>query len=401
MTDSLRENKKGIVRPLIIILIAFLILPIMTATVMYFSSENFRYTANDFLTILPGNLGEHFRRIPTSQEKENIKLQIAKNYIDLQEDRLIDKLLIIKGEDEDLYNDLLLLLNRENPMKMRSVKEKLRNKQLSTDLLKRLLEEIDSEKEANIKELANYFSSLKMAEAVREIERTFRSNEVSSEDLALAFENFSRQEAASYLMYLDDDLAYRIKRELKVHTMQEIEKEIKTIESRENDLLKMAKTYEKKSLEDQIQDLGNIDNFRMIDLAVIYKNMPIKTSGKILSYVEDGDFISNLYENINMLEVLSNTEENLTVDLAKTIHIHKNYRSKVKELTSIYERMPMNELTNVVERMLRGNNVYQRHSIGNEEIVFTEEQLVVDVLRQLRPNKVAELMSQLNTEMAV
>ena len=111
MADNLQENEKtSYLKGFIITFLAFLFIPIVTMIIMYFTNDNFHYATNNTLTALPGVLGEHFKSLPTKEEKENIKLQIAKYYIDLDEDRLLDKLLIIKGEDEELYNDLLILL---------------------------------------------------------------------------------------------------------------------------------------------------------------------------------------------------------------------------------------------------------------------------------------------------
>lgn len=402
MTTSLQETeKRSNLKGIIIVIIAFLFIPLMTVTIMYVGNENFRYTANNFLTILPGNAGGYFRRLPTKEEKENIKVQIAKYYIALEEDRLVDKLLIIKGEDNNLYDDLLILLSKENPMKMRSVKESLRNTQLQSNALSRILEEIDQEKATKINEYTDYYASLKVTDAVLEIERTYKSGELKSEELPLIFESLSTDASANLLIHLDDSISERALYGLKEMKRREIEKKIQEIHSRQDELIKLASIYEKESLEEKTDDLGTINRFRPQDLAVIYKNMSIKSGGQILATVNDDDFITNLYDQINTFEMLNKETKQLSSQLAEAIEIFKNYDVKVKELVGIYERMTLLELTNIVEEMAKNNRNYQRYSIGDEEIIFTEEQLVLDVISQLKPKKAAELLELLKTQRSV
>src|SRR5690606_206212 len=97
-------KQRSFAKILSIILIAFISLPLMTMTLMYFSNDGFRDNANKVLSGLPGRLGNYFGSAPTKEEREEIKKNIARYYIDLDQNRIVDKLLIIKGEDQQLYN---------------------------------------------------------------------------------------------------------------------------------------------------------------------------------------------------------------------------------------------------------------------------------------------------------
>lgn len=402
MTTSLQEKEKsGFLKGIIIVVIAFLFIPLMTVTIMYVSNENFRHTTNNFLTILPGGAGGYFRRLPTKEEKENLKIQIAKHYITLEEDRLVDKLLIIKGEDSNLYDDLLILLSKENPMKMRNVKENLRNIQLQSNPLSRILEEIDQEKAVKVEEYANYYSSLKITDAILEIERTFKSGELRSEELPLIFESLSTDLSANYLIHLDNSISERALYGLREGKRREIEKKMQELNSRQNELIRLASIYEKDSLEEKIEDLGTINKFRPQDLAVIYKHMSIETGGQILATIEDNEFITNLYNQINTLESLNKETKELSANLAEMVEIYRNYDIKVKELVGIYEKMSLQELADIIEEMAKNNRNYQRYLVGAEEIIFTEEQLVLDVISKLKPNKSAQLLELLKTQRSV
>lgn len=400
MTDNL-QNNKNIIKAIFIVVIGFLLVPLMTMTIMYFSNENFQYKANAFLTILPGSIGDYFKGLPTKEEKENIKLQVAKHYITLDEDRLADKLLIIRGEDHQLYDELLILLSRENPMKMRNVKERIRNSQLNSSTLNRLLEEIQEENTGRIKDLTDYYSSLKMSDRVFEIERTYNTGELKNEELPIIFENLDIKTSAQILAYLNNDLAERVYYGLDKEAKRNIEKQIQEIKTRENELIRLAYLYENESLEKQVSELGTTNKFKAEDLAIIYKHMNIKTAGQILAMINDSDFITTLYEQIDSYEKINRNTEHLSAQIAEVVKIYKHYDKKVKELAGIYEKMSLQELTKIIEEMTKNNKNYQSYTVGNEEIVFTEEQLALDILNQLKPNKAAELLEQLKTQRSV
>lgn len=399
MTDNLQENeKKGFLKGLFIVIIAFLFIPIATMIMMYFTNEKFQYTTNNFLTILPGSLGGYFKALPTKEEKENIKLQVAKYYITLEEDRLLDKLLIIKGEDLELYNDLLILLSRENPIKMKDVKEELRKVQLQSDLLNRVLEEMEEDKKEKINGYIEYYTSLKLPETISELERTFKNGEIKSEELARFFEEIPKEESAKYLYYLDNALVEDIKFQIKNNNLKDIEKEIEVLKSKENQLKQLAKTYEKESLKVQFEDLGNANRFSTKDLAIIYKNISIKNAGRILSEVEDNDFITSLYEEINILEKLNREELDTTTYIAETLKIYQNYYEKVEELGEIYKKISLQELVDVIEGMVTSNRTFKKYTIALEEIIFTRENLAIDILRRLPSKRAAEVLEILKVE---
>ena len=400
MTDSLQE-KKSHIKGIAIIIISFLLVTLITILIMYFSIDSFRYKSNDFLTLLPGSAGEYFKKLPTKEEKESIKIQIAKHYINFEEDRLVDKLLIVKGEDNDLYNELLILLSKENPMKMRSIKEKLRNSQLQSSLLSRIVEEIDQDKMNKIIEITDYYSSLKITDVILEIEKVYNSEQPKIQELTLVFENLPRELSANILTYLDSNLSARVLNNLKEATKKEIGKIMQEINAKQNELKQLAKIYEIEPFEEKTEDLGTTNKYKAEDLAVIYKHMSIKSSAQILAQVEDNEFITTLYDNINSFELLNHETDQLSPKLADAIQIYKKYDSKVEELTGIYQRMSLEELTNIIQRMATNNEVYNTYVVGNEEIIFTEEQLVLDILSKLKPSIAAQLLEKLRLERSV
>lgn len=403
MTVAKEEFKKGsFIKILSTILIAFIALPLITMGIMYFSNENFNDSANNILSALPGNLGSYFQSIPTKSEREQVKKNIAKYYIGLDESRIVDKLLIIKGEDEGLYNDLIILMSKENPNKMKNVKENLRLKNFKSDPIARIISEIDNDSLEKINSLQKYYTSLPLSKGIDEIERTYASNEVTIDELVILFQNLKADQASRYLFYLDEEIRRQVKYKMPTESLRNIEKKIQELETNQQRLFDLAIEYENKNLDECIVELGNLNLYTVEELAVIFKNLSLNKSSKILASVDDNDFMLTLFEEINHIQELRNEIPSISPTIIKGISIYKDYDKKTGELAVIYDKASIEDLAKMLETMLKRNDTYQRHTLSDsEEITFNEELLVVDVLNKLKPSKVAQILERMNQTMKI
>lgn len=403
MATTFKEKKgRGIWKAILTITISFLMLPILTIIMVYFSNENFRFKSNEFLSAFPGPIGNYFNSQPTKEEINQMKVKIAKQYISLEEDRLIDKLLLIKAEDESLYNDLIILLSRENSRKMHSVKEKLRNTEIRENILIRMTNEIQEQELAKANDMINYIASLDPVSALYEIEKMYEEGTVDLKELRNIFINMPIENAANYLRYLEEELAYKIMFDLPSATKTNIQHLIDQMIRKENNLNDLAKIYETKPVEELIEEIGSIDKFRIKDLAYIYRNMTIKKAAHVLSKVEDLEFTMRLYDNIRQLDRLNRLGDDYGVKLSEAAEVYRKYEKRVNELVEIYQRLSQQELAAIIEEMINRNQVIFNHSISEEEqIIFTEEKLAIDILQKLRTNIVVGLIKEFNTEKAI
>jgi len=402
MAQSLQESKKsGSSKRFIVIIIAFFMLPIVTAAILYMTNESFKYSANNFLSLLPGNIGGYFENQPTRDEKEELKILIAKHYATLEEDRIVDKLSLVKSEDIKLYNDLLVQLNKLNPKKMTKVKDELRKKEVKGDLLYRLAEQIDLDTNEKFNELAKHYLTLDTKIAVEAIQNSYANNEVNANDLAKVFELLPRENSVKILSSMDSGVSDKIRYLMASDVRNEIDKQINENEYRKNELVRLAMIYEEKDAEELITEIGSVDKFKVDELAVIYSNISYKKAGEVLAKVSDQEFIFDLYNNIKSFEELYDLDENRPVGLAKSVQTIKDYNTKVAELAGVYQRMARPELARIVEQMSTSNEVVVRQDIVDDErIIFTQKQLIIDVLKQFKPNVVKEIMEQLDTKTA-
>lgn len=390
-------NKNSIFKTILIIVISFISLPLIILTIMYFSNEDFKDNANKVLSVLPGKAGVYFQSVPTKMEREDIKKDIAKHYITLDENRILDKLLIVKGENEQLYSDLVVLMSKENPNKMKKVKEQLKVLKIKEDPINRILDEIDKESEEKINSLQKYYTSLKLSQAIDEIERTYASNEISIDELVRLFQNLKAEQAAKYAFYLNDDIVKQIEYKLPKDVLRGIEKKKQELKNNQKKLLDLSLEYENKKNEETLMELGNTNQYSMEQLAVIFKGLSINKSARVLSKINDKDFMLTLFDEINHLQYLQKEEPSVSPLIMKGITVYKEYDNKINELSVIYDKTTVEELAKMLEIMLKRNETYQKHDLTEkEQITFTEEELVIDVLKKLKPTKVAEILEMMS-----
>lgn len=401
-TDMKEIKDKSFIKTLTIIIISFISLPILVMGMMYFSNEGFKDNANNILSALPGTVGNYFQEIPTKDERQDLKKSIAKHYVNLDEDRIVDKLLIVKGEDSELYNELIVLMSRENSNKMKIVKDNLKALQFKNDPLNRIMVEIDKDGEEKTNNLTKYFTSLNTSNAIAEIERIYGNNEMSTEELATVFRKLKPEQASLYLFNLDTDISTQIEYKLPKESLRAIEKKKQELEKKREDLFHLSDVYKNTSLEQAIDELGNTKLYNVQDLAFILKELPVTRSSKILSNVDNNDFMLTLFTQIDELERLEKIVPGTSANITKGITVYKEYDEKINELVLIYQKTPVEDLAKILNTMLKRNEVYKKHSLNDlEEITFNEEQLVLDVVQRLKNNVVVELLKKMEERDAI
>ncbi|SDY91648.1 hypothetical protein [Tindallia californiensis] len=395
------QDKSSSYKIIIIIALFILLIPILTVAILYNTNESFKDTTNNVFVHIPGPVGNYFRSIPSPDEQDELKLEIAKYYIGMDEDRIVDKLLILKGEDEDLYNELRHIMSRENPRKMTNVNERLQRAFLQDGSLQRILEEIEQDQEVFAIETANYITSLSLPAGVKEMERLYSAGEIGSKELGDIFRQFSEAKAADYLRYIDDNIAQQVRVQIPSNFRSAIDRNIENQLAREAQLINKASLYESKSVNDTLPLIGSDQHHSIQELAFIYHHFPTDRGGRILSEVNDMDFIQDLYDEMLLLEELIAARDGKTRHLGEAVTFYRNYQQKVKDMVDVYQRMGMDELAPLIERMLVSNTIIEQHIFSPEEqIVKTEENLVLDVLRGMRTADISELMGELSTPRA-
>ncbi|SMP47232.1 hypothetical protein [Anoxynatronum buryatiense] len=397
-----RDEKAGSFKTILIVVLVVLLIPIVTIGVLYVSNESFKQSTNNILSLIPGPAGNYFRSLPTPEDQDILKREIARHYITMDQDRIVDKLLVIRAEDEQLYQDLLLMMNRENPRKMADVTEKLQRAFVNDDTLLRILEEVEQDLLVRSSSLSSYLTSLSRPDAVNEIQRMHRSGEIRSDELGQLFHQFAPAQAAYYMRYLDDSLVQQVRNQLPGSLLSEIDKQVASQLSHEQGLIQQSNLYSSKRVKELIPLLTTENEHPLTDLAFLYHQLSVSKGGRILARSEDPEITQQLLKEMMQLEKLVESREGKTKQLTEAVSVYQDYNRKIQELVAVYQRMDLAELAPLVERMLVSNTIVQQHIFSPEDqIVITEEQLVLDVLNEMRPALISELLGQLSTPRAV
>lgn len=402
-----KERKKANIA-VSVFLILFIIVgvPLSALTITYFTSENFQYLTNEFMSGFPLGIGVYFDNLPTREEKEEIKLQIAAHYILMETDRIVDKLTIIKKEDHQLFKDLLLIMDTKNTDKMHEVNEILRASALEGNILQRTLQEIYNDEIIYVDEIIEHITSMSVSLAVKEIEKFLNSGKLNDEQLALMFKSLDIEVAAEYLIYLDDSITLKIMRSLPTSIRNDLEKTIAALDEKHKNLQEIADIYAKGSIIESANDLSDIEKYNINELAIIFLQMDIAKAAEILASTADNEFVFSLFNAIDEREALNSLlfyeSKNFSINLAQAIEAFRNYETRLNELSRIYEKMEPDEIAALMSQMLRNNIEFKEIVLSNgERISFNEEKLVIDILNNFEHTLVADILGELDTRAAV
>jgi flagellar motility protein MotE (MotC chaperone) len=396
------EKELGIGKILLVIFIVFIITPMIIVGIIYYTNDNFRLEANKYLVVLPGPLGEHFKSYPTRTELDKQKVSIAKYLTQIDNNRAIDKLTLIKNEDEVLYNDIIKLMIKLNGNKTKVIMDEIRNNLVKKDVLLRTVEQIDVEKENEILEKAKYLESLTPITAINEIEADIEEKRTTYSELATIFESIKAENAVNLLRHMDEGVREKIidnfgydekKREIKVL--------LSTINDNESKLKYASEIYLTENPEKLVSIIGNTATYKIDDLAVIYKNIGVIKGAQILAKLEDDNFVHELVNEIKEREILSNDEDLLTEDLLKAYKIYRDFDKNVKELTSIYEKMEDRQIAELIKRMIRNSTSTKKYTLNSgESISISDEDLALTILKEFNERKLAAVLSNLDNTLA-
>ena len=110
-----QNNKRG-KRKWVIILTA-IVLPILILSLLYFNNMSFKLRVNNLLSRVPGGIGDRFKTLPTDFDSQEKKAFLADYYLSLEPADAADKLYIIKKDDEQLYSEIIRLMNSNSSSK--------------------------------------------------------------------------------------------------------------------------------------------------------------------------------------------------------------------------------------------------------------------------------------------
>lgn len=394
-------NKKGSLKK--ILLIIFVILPLLTMTILYFLNDSFKNSTNNFLKKVP-IVKDIIGSYPTEEELASREDTIAKFYIEeLDIKGAADKLYIVKKEDANLYKSLIEKMNRISPDRTKEILKEVRNLELRKDLISNLYDDVEGEKTTNIKELTAKLEAMSTRVAVEEINR---GDFVTEEEFTESLLYMNDTAAVEILYYLDGGARSNILYDLSNTNMfrkKQLQSLLNEKRVKEENLnftaVKMAEMYSVKEPESSINEIGNTENYSIDLLSRIYMNLPANRSAEILVYSKDEEFLTELFADIRKKEELLGIEEPISVDINNTMRYLKEYKQKVNDLAIIYDKMEEEEVAKTIEKLLVNKQEITVFTIRElEGYKLSDYTVAVDIMKQMKNTKLAKVFSFMTPE---
>ncbi|CCQ97489.1 conserved hypothetical protein [[Clostridium] ultunense Esp] len=400
--ENVEVAKKNKSRKLkLILIISFIVIPILVASLTYFNNKTFKLKVNNLLGKVPGKIGEYFRSSPVEAEQNGKKTYLADYYLSLDPNIAADKLYIIKKEDGKLYSEIIRLMNSNSTTKTGEVIKLVRNIELRKDLLSSIYEEIKGEKEGEFLDEINRLENQDLLITIKEIEGRVEKDSQFKESLSDIFTFISEDRARDILYYIDGDIKEDILYSLSDDKRTSIESKLSAKEIQYLKLADLANLYEVKPIEEVLEEIGNTNEYSMEELGIIYKNFSVLRSAETLSKIEEDTFIEELFTAIRKEEELEGVEESITNEIGKSIQFITEYNRKIDDLVAVYNKMSPDKVAEIVEQMMGNNTTVTALEINSEPVFqISDASIIVDVVTRMRNKTLSSIMDNMSTENA-
>lgn len=385
-----------------IVVLVFTFVPVSVLSIVYLTNENFQYIANRHLSNGPGFIGKYFQSFPTREEREAQKRKVANYLLDLDLPRAADKLILIKKEDEALYSALVKIMTEKNAKQTGDILELIRDSSMKKDILVSTLEQIDNEKKVSLSDKAKYYETLSLPNLIGEIKDALNSGIISFHDMGQIVEQMNEKTAVKILSGLDEEISSKLTSYFESGVKrQKLEEIVNQMKDKEKSLIHMAQIYNTEKPDKLIEDLGSEKKFKMEELSVIYRNMSILQGAKVLSKIEDKDFIIRLFNRMKEDEIIREGKDFITPDLSKAMKIYSEYDRKVQELVGIYKKMEPQQVADMVTKLFKNSKASKQYTLENgENLVIGDRDIAIDVMKNLPQKLAAEVLASLDADLA-
>jgi len=220
-------------------------------------------------------------------------------------------------------------------------------------------------------------------------------------DVSNIFEFISDEKAVSILYQLDVNDRNRIFSFLTEPKAQSIRNAHSTLLRNKSDLEQIAGVYSSENASTLVDTIGNLSNYNLDELAIIYGNLGAKKAGEVLAKATDESFIFDLISKIKANEILEKNLDTLTPDILKSLKIYKEFDDNVKELVDVYARMSNESIIPIIENMMINAAPSQVYELDNGDLItISDEDLIMEILKNFTEKKRSEILSLLENTLS-
>lgn len=280
--DKDRNVKKASPRLKIILALSFLVAILFAFLIVYIINPKFKVAADKAMGEMPlissiAGIGD------SAEDIEAQKRDLAEYYLSLDEERIIDKLMLLKKQDKGLYKEIVQLMKDDDFELTQDILSEIKLKEMKKNTLRREVEGMKREKAGDISEKAKYYSKVGLLQTVRDIEDDIRSLEIDSTYAASLLQEMKAKYAARVIYYIDADIRDAVETNLKGEAAQKISREMLSFEKYIEEMDSMTMLYADKEYRQASLELEDKEKFKAEDVAYIIANMDVVQAGKILA----------------------------------------------------------------------------------------------------------------------
>ncbi len=388
------EKKSGSASMIFVILGALLVAPLVVFGTAYFLSDSIKNTVNPVLSQLPGPVGAFFDSYPTPEETSSQVQEISDYFLSIEKDRAVDKLNLIRKEDETLYNEVVKGMLRQDPNAADAILELLRQANLKKNVLMSTVESIKKERDTSLTDRAKYIDSLSMIGALDELHLIINENRDGIRKVSEIREFSTDARVAGYLEILRPEDRAQILSNFSSEKANAIRSLMSNRENKRTELKNTAQILSTEDAEKLAVTLGTEETYKLEDLAVIYGEMGPVKSGEVLAKVADQTLVFNVLNAVKDQQTLKNGEDKLTEDIQKALKVFKAFDDNINELNNIFSKLDDQKISDILKRYFQNAGAYKAYPLENgDEIRISDEDLAIAVLKKMSQKKVAAIIT--------
>ena len=290
---------------------------------------------------------------------------------------------------------------RINPNATNNILNDIRSATVNKDALLNTVQKIEEEKQEDLQSTATYISSLPLNAAVEEVNKMIGDSINGHKDVANIFELISDDKSVSILYQLDVNDRNRIFSFLTEPKAQSIRNTYSTLLRNKTDLEQIAGVYSSENATSLVGTIGDLSNYNLDELAIIYGNLGAKKAGEVLAKASDETFIFDLISKIKANEILEKNQDTLTPDILKSLKIYKEFDDNVRELVDVYARMSNESIIPIIENMMINAAPSQVYELDNGDLItISDEDLIMEILTNFTEKKRSEILSSLENTLS-
>ncbi len=401
MAEDKKEKKGGgLIKGILILLVFIIIIPSLGITGFYLMNETFQYRMNAALSNFPV-VGSYFDSLPTKAEKNEQIKSIAEYFLDISADRAVDKLILINTDEKPMYDEIVKVMYQIDPNSTKIILEDIRSKQLKGDAVSTTLDEITDERNQELGAIASELQSMPFSSLRGELYKILNDGLNGYSRLARIFEQMDAVKAYEMLSLLDSVDENAVLDAMSMVSREEILLEKNKDTANTQKIISLSEIYASKDADELVELLGNTGTYSIEELAIIYKEIGVVKTGKILAISNDDGLISDVITQMKNNEVLSVGEDLITKDILKSLKIFKDFDDNIIELTNVYKTMQTSQVATVISKLLTDGALPQVYVLdGGDVITISDEDLAYKILAQFDDKTKAEIIGNFNNTLA-